>query len=398
MRGGDSTGLRAYNARLIVDAVRQAGALSKAEIARATGLSGQGASVIVNALIAEGVLEKRPKVRGQIGQPSTPIALKKRGATAIGVKIGRRSLEVLCLDLTGEVLESRVERYAAPLPGPTLSAARTLTEEVLERLGPAGRTRLAGIGIAMPDDLHAWSEELDLPATALADWREADPAALLAELTEAPVTRYNDATAACAAEILAGVSITRQSALYFYIGTFVGGGVVIGGRLYRGARQTAGALGSFPIDGMAPDGRPAQLIHAASAIDLERALSAAGLDAAAMITGQADDAARASAEPVFAAWCARAAPALARAIVGAISVVDFETVVIDGVLNPRWRRALRHAVAEEIRRQNLAGLTLPELATGSVGAQARVLGAALLPLNDRFSPDIDLLVRGAIAR
>lgn len=78
MRGGDTAGLRAYNERLIVSALLRSGALSKAEIARETGLSGQAASVIVNALIADGMLLKQPKVRGQVGQPSTPIAPNPR--------------------------------------------------------------------------------------------------------------------------------------------------------------------------------------------------------------------------------------------------------------------------------------------------------------------------------
>ena len=69
MRDGDSIGLRAYNERLMIATIRQAGALSKAEIARTTGLSGQAATVIVNSLLDEGLLVKREKVRGRVGKP-----------------------------------------------------------------------------------------------------------------------------------------------------------------------------------------------------------------------------------------------------------------------------------------------------------------------------------------
>ena len=65
--------------------------------------------------------------------------------------------------------------------------------------------------------------------------------------------------------------------VYFYIGAFAGGGVVLNGKLYSGPTGNAGALGSMPVPG--PDGRPAQLIDVASIAILERALKAHGRDA-----------------------------------------------------------------------------------------------------------------------
>ena len=117
MRGGDTTGLRAYNERLMITAIRQAGALSKAEIARTTGLSGQAATVIVNSLLDEGLLVKRDKVRGRVGKPFTPIALNPEGAYSIGIKIGRRSLEVLLVDFDGAIVASRSTSLSRPASG-----------------------------------------------------------------------------------------------------------------------------------------------------------------------------------------------------------------------------------------------------------------------------------------
>ncbi len=391
MRGGDSSGLRAYNERLIVSVIRQAGSLSKAEIARRTGLSGQGASVIVNALLDEGLLIKLGKIRGQVGQPSTPIALNPHGAFSLGVKIGRRSIQVALVDMLGETIARRGQRYAAPYPDETLSAAAAFSRELLDGLGEDEKRRVVGLGMAIPGDLHEWAEQLGLPADALSGWREADPAATLSRATGLEVSAYNDATAACAAEMIAGRAVTRSSALYFYIGTFVGGGVVIGGRLYRGAQLNAGAVGSMPLDRTAPGAPPRQLIASASAAHLEHALDAAGLDARAALTGARSDAA----DAVFERWLAGAAPALARAAVAAISVIDFETIVIDGLLPPPWRERLADRVRAEMSGFDRTGLSPAEVAVGSIGPGARALGAALLPLYDRFSPDKDLLGRSA---
>ena len=391
MRGGDATGLRAYNERLTITTIRQAGALSKAEIARTTGLSGQAATVIVNSLLDEGLLVKREKVRGRVGKPFTPIALNPEGAYSLGVKIGRRSLEVLLVDFAGTVVASRSTPYRAPLPAQTMALATGTAMELVDSLKRDLRARIVGLGVAMPWVLHEWSDVLGLDREAIAAWREIDVAADLEAATGLPVSVYNDATAACAAEMIAGDRIGRSSALYIYLGTFVGGGVVIDGRLHRGAQLNAGALGSMPMDGTGGDGRPHQLIHQASVIDLERALAAAGFDVSDMFgphdTPGADD--------VFDAWLRRAVEALARAVVSAMSVVDFEEVVIDGLLRPDWRRRVVDGVTGAYGRFDCTGLSPIEIATGSIGPKARVLGAALLPLIGRFSPDTDLLVKTA---
>ena len=91
----------------------------------------------------------------------------------------------------------------------------------------------------------------------------------------------------------------------------------------------------------------------------------------------------------------RAVEGLSRAVVSAMSVVDFEEVVIDGLLRPDWRRRVVDGVTSAYGRFDCTGLSPIEIAAGSIGPQARVLGAALLPLIGRFSPDTDLLVKTA---
>ena len=391
MRGGGTTGLRAYNERLMITAIRQTGALSKAEIARTTGLSGQAATVIVNSLLDEGLLVKREKVRGRVGKPFTPIALNPEGAYSMGVKIGRRSLEALLVDFDGAVVASRSTPYAAPLPAETMELATGTAVELMGTLKRRLRSRIVGLGVAIPWVLHEWSDVLGLDREAIAAWREIDVAAELQAATGLSVSVYNDATAACAAEMIAGDRIDRSSALYIYLGTFVGGGVVIDGRLYRGEQLNAGALGPMPMVERGGDGRPHQLIHEASVIDLERALIAAGFDVSEVFsphgTSDVDD--------VFDAWMRRAVEGLSRAVVSAMSVVDFEEVVIDGLLRPDWRRRVVDGVTGAYGRFDCTGLSPIEIAAGSIGPQARVLGAALLPLIGRFSPDTDLLVKTA---
>ncbi len=389
MRGGDSIGIRAYNERLMITAIRQAGALSKAEIARTTGLSGQAATVIVNALIEEGLLIKLKRVRGHVGKPFTPIALNPQGAFSVGVKIGRRSLEAILVDFHGKIVASRTERYEAPLPVPTMTAAVKASVELINFVESQFRQRIVGLGVAIPWDLHEWSDVLGLQPAALEDWRNIDVGDQLESSTGLTVSLFNDATAACAAEMIAGDRIRQRSALYFFLGTFVGGGVVIDGRLYRGEQTNAGAVGSMPMAGNDSDGQPSQLIHLASVIELERILAEAGFDITDMFNFSPDD----NAGMIFNKWMHCMVPALSHAIISATSVIDFQEVVLDGLLCPTWRQRIVDAVSDECAKFNHAGLSPFEIAIGSIGPSARVLGAALMPLIRRFSPDTDLLVK-----
>ncbi|PTW63002.1 putative NBD/HSP70 family sugar kinase [Breoghania corrubedonensis] len=392
MRGGDTTGLRAYNERLIMNALRRAGALSRAEIARETGLSGQAASVIVSRLIEAGLVVKREKVRGHVGQPSTPIAPNPAGAYSLGVKIGRHSVEALLVNLTGDVIGSCRERFPAPLPDRTIATVITQVRDLLGLLDEEARRRVIGVGIAMPGEIEAWATELDLAPGSLDGWRTADVPGALSAATGLEASLYNDATAACAAEMIAGTSITTRSALYVYMGTFIGGGVVLDGKLYVGEQANAGAIGSMPTGRAQGRRRAGQLIHCASVLQLERALEAAGFNSQEVLfTGNTTP----EIEAVFARWMEGTLPEFARAVVAALSIIDFEAVVVDGLLPPAWRNRLTAGLEESLADFNLSGLSSTLVTAGSIGPMARVLGAAMLPLEARFSPDTDLLVRSS---
>ena len=82
--------LRPYNERLLINLIRTDGEMSKADLTRASGLSAQTATVIVNRLVEEGLLKAGKAVKGKVGQPSTPYSLNPEGALSIGIKVGRR--------------------------------------------------------------------------------------------------------------------------------------------------------------------------------------------------------------------------------------------------------------------------------------------------------------------
>src|SRR6185295_12238724 len=101
-RGSSQGGLAQYNERVVLQAIRLHGPLPGAEIARLTQLTAQTISLISKRLLEDGLLKKGVPQRGKVGQPSVPLSLDPDGAYAIGVKVGRRSLDVLLVDFTGQ--------------------------------------------------------------------------------------------------------------------------------------------------------------------------------------------------------------------------------------------------------------------------------------------------------
>lgn len=371
---------RPPNERLVLSLLRQHGPLAKADIARASGLSAQTVSVLMRRLEGEGFLVKGDPVRGKVGQPSVPMALSPDGASFFGLKVGRRSVELALIDFNGAVRRRAMTLHAFPTPEGTLSFAEAEIDAVMSGLGPRATERIGGLGIATPFFLWNWAEKLGVPVAEMAGWREADLQRALAERYPFPVYLQNDGNAACSAEVVFGTGETPRDFLYFYIGYFIGGGVVLNGALYSGAGN-AGALGPMPVPSA---GGVRQLLDVASLSGLEVRLQRAGHDTAGMWQSAE---AWALDDGILADWLDEAATGIAHAIAAACVVIDFGAVVIDGWLPRAFCKRLVDTVESQLAGMDLTGWSKPDVRMGTVGADARTLGAAGLPLSERFLTD-----------
>ncbi len=378
-RGTNQSGMRDQNERLVLSLVRQNGSLAKTDIARMTRLSAQTVSVIMRELEEEGLLLRQAPVRGKIGQPSIPMALNPEGAYFIGLKIGRRSAELVLIDFLGNVRAMLQNSYRYPAPREILDFVSGGIMRMRAGLNSAQDSRIAGLGIAMPFELWNWADTAGAPRDVMDQWRHRDIRADIQAQCSFPVYLQNDATAACGAELVFGQTGNLRDFIYFYIGAFAGGGIVLNGRLYSGPTGNAGALGSMPVPGA--DGRPTQLIDVASLAILEKALNARGADASYLWTTPED---WVGDGPEFEAWFSSAGAALAYAIVSASSVIDFEAAVIDGWMPAIARQRLVEAVQQALGKIDVEGLKIPSVREGTVGIHARALGGASLPLSERF--------------
>ncbi len=388
-RGSNQSGLRAHNERLVLTLIRRMGPLAKAEIARLTGLSAQTVSVIMRALEADGLLRKGAPIRGKIGQPSIPMDLSPDGAYFLGLKIGRGSLELVLTNFLGDVI-GRVRNALRFLsPDDVVQFANAAITELTGQLLPKQQARVAGLGIALPFRLWDWPAMLSVETSNMEGWRDCDIAAEIAQSWNFPVYMRNDASAACGAELVFGDQNKPEDFLYLYVGFFVGGGLVLDNTLYSGRTGNAAALGSMPIGGLGAGMQ--QLVDVASLAVLEKSLIEHGLPTKLIWGGPTD---WAIPDAILDIWLTNAATGLASAIVSSSCLIDFECVVIDGWMPADVRAELTARTARMLDQTQVAGIEVPDMREGTIGSDARCLGAASLPLSDRFLVNRNAILKG----
>ena len=340
------------------------------------------------SLEGDGLLVQGRTEEGRVGQPSVPMSLKPGGAYSIGLKIGRRSADLVLMDFVGNVRKQLHETYAYPSPTGILEFVEAGVKVLAGELKPGELARVAGLGIAAPFELWNWADEAGASQAETDAWRGFDLQREVAELVAFPVFMENDATSACGAELVFGLGSQYPDFLYFFVGSFIGGGVVINSSLFKGRTGTAGALGSIPI----PDGHGGsqQLIEAASVHVLERKLTKAGIDPRPLWYS-ADDWVDFG-EPLQ-EWIESTARALAYAIVSSAAVIDFGAAIIDGGF-PAWvRKRVVEATRNSMLEMDQRGVIIPEILEGQVGSNARAIGGASLPLFSRYLLDFNSFLK-----
>jgi predicted NBD/HSP70 family sugar kinase len=390
LRGSNQSGMRDHNERLVLSLVRQQGGLAKSDIARITGLSAQTVSVIMRALEQDGLLLRGEPLRGRIGQPSVPMFLNPEGAFFLGLKIGRRSAELTLVDFLGRIRANQRQVYRYPTPGVvTAFVARTLPD-VLNSLLPTERTRISGMGVAMPFQLWNWVQFIGAPQSEMDAWRDRDIQSELAAITGLPVYVQNDATSACGAELVFGTGERPKDFLYFYFGYFIGGGLVMNGQLILGRSGNAAGVGPLPVLG--PDGKMQRLLAVASMAKLAEAMTAAGEPSDYL--WERPDFWTVSPQ-ILSDWMDGAAKGLAWAALSAASLLEIEAVMIDGWMPADVRAEITRRTHAALHALELDGIDPPQIREGTLGARARSLGAAAIPLSQRYLIDQNAAARDA---
>ncbi|MEO6300790.1 MAG: ROK family protein, partial [Paracoccaceae bacterium] len=277
-----------------------------------------------------------------------------------------------------------------PTPSAVIAFVAEALPGLISVLPPNQRDRIGGMGVAMPFQLWSWVQAIGAPQSEMDAWRDRDIQSELAAVSGMPVYLQNDATSACGAELVFGTGERPKDFLYFYFGTFIGGGLVLNGQLFLGRTGNAAGVGPIPVPG--PDGRIRRLFDSASMSVLADMMEAAGESSDHLWERpdhwQVSDA-------VLSAWLDLAAEGLASAILSAATLLELEAVLIDGWMPTAVRAEVTKRTALALSRLDLSGIAPPQVREGTVGAQARSLGAAAIPLSQRYLIDQNAAARSA---
>jgi N-acetylglucosamine repressor len=228
---------RAFNQGLVLRTLYDFGPVSRAEVARLTGLTRTTVSELVGEIIADGLA--REVGRGPSSGGKAPILLQivDDARFVIGLDLGERAFTGALVNLRGEI-----QRLAeAPVEGRDGDEALDIVERLVDDLMAGAPGAILGIGVGTPGLVDTetgtirWAVNLD--------WQDLPLGRILRERTGLPTYVANDSRAAAVGEYLFAGDRRASSLVAVKVGLGIGAGIVLGGELFQGDGFGAGEIG-----------------------------------------------------------------------------------------------------------------------------------------------------------
>jgi len=378
-RGLQHQGLRRANERAVLMVIAFNPGVSNAGIARLSGLAPQTVSAILVDLDRAGLISRGEVLRGRRGQPATPIFLDPQGAFSIGIEFGWAHIDVLLLNLHGQVLTRRRRNHEFPAPITVVDDLVAMIEEVRATLPADRRARMADIGLAMPTTFPQNLVVAGAPEAGPDLWEGIDLGVELHRRTGVQVSLFNDGNAACWAELMAFPKPRPGNFIYFLISRYLAAGIVGEGTLWEGPTGNSANLGSMLVSNAQGELQPAHFI--ASVTALEQRLTAAGIAFDPHDVTAWD---WASFGPVLDQWMTDTARALAPVVFNTTMVIESQLVIVDSILPPEIVKQVVERLEAELRKLPTSPHQPPQVLPGHMGALAPAVGAAELTLYRRY--------------
>lgn len=246
---GSQSSLHRANLERVLRAVRMAGSLTQAEIARSTGLSAATVSNIVRELKESGTVVVTPTSSG--GRRARSVSLSADAGIVVGVDFGHTHLRVAVGNLAHRVLAEESEPIdvdASAAQG--FDRAETLVERLLAQTGFRS-DKVIGVGLGVPGPIDVETGAIGSTAI-LPGWTGVEPGRELTSRLGMQVYVDNDANLGALGELVWGAGRGLSDLAYIKVASGVGAGLVISGQIYRGPGGTAGEIGHITLDESGP--------------------------------------------------------------------------------------------------------------------------------------------------
>lgn len=362
-----------HNRRVVIEAIRLHGKLTRVEIARLTKLTAQTVTNITRELELLGWIQSHSPVRSGRGQPAIPLSINPDGACSIGIHLDQGLLNIIVVDLAGMELLRRTATFqtsdALLIFNRVVLELQSLREELGERWH-----KILGFGWAMPGPFDVIGISSTGPTT-MHGWENINVSKELERIFQMPIWIANDATAAALGERLYGEAQQLSSFVYLFINKGLGAGLYLNGKIYDGHSHNAGEIGHIIVQ---PAGR---LCFCGNHGCLERYLSLqAAYEMCNLGTDATPEQLLALDPDVLGQWLEQAVPATRQAINIVECLFDAQTVILGGMIPesvlqtlvaqlPPYHQSVRSRIPNELR-----------VRVGKTGRDSAALGAAALPI------------------
>lgn len=387
-----SSALAAHRA-LLLDGIRAAGQISRAALARRTGLNAATVTVVVRGLINDGLIVESGRAASTGGKPAVLLSLAIESRFAVGVHLDHTATTYVLADLSGHVVARWSRRGGTDTQDPQQVVQR-MAADVTALVTQVGLTleRLTGVGLVSPGPATT-ATGIALSTPEMQPWIDFPLVDALAAATGLPVVLGNDATAAAIGEFWAGALDPTSVFAAVYMGTGIGAGILASGHPIVGASGNAGEIGHICV---VRNGLPCWcgsngcLETVASAGAIVQAAQRAGCDlSGALIDEQFAAAARAAmnGHPAAARIFDRAADDVAVAVHTLTNILDLDQVILTGpafaVSGPLFLPAIQQRLEQTFFARGAHPVTVSISANAT---DAAATGAAAMVLQSELAP------------
>jgi|SRR3990170_154145 len=240
--------IKLSNRAIIFRAIREAQTISRADLAKLTGLNPATITNIARELLEQGLIEEAGFSGSKGGRPSALLKICSKHSYIIAVRVSRHNIHALLTDLDLQYVVRRSVNSSS-LSHPVDISRPTLLNLIQTLITQSGvdPTRISGIGICAPGPLDAQRGMLIAPPN-FPSWPSTPIASIVESEIGFPTFLDNDANAAALAEKWFGGAKELNNFIYILIEDGVGGGLVFNGDIYRGEHDVAGEIGHMTID------------------------------------------------------------------------------------------------------------------------------------------------------
>ena len=397
--GRNQKDLRLINWAVVFRMIREAGEISRSELAQRTGLNPATVTHITREMLGQGLIEEAGLGESSGGRPRALLRLRSEQGYIIAVRLSRHNIQGMLTDLDMRTV-TRHEITSSSLSHPlevTLPNLLDLIQTLIDKSGVARET-IYGIGICAPGPLDARQGMLISPPN-FPGWPSMPIRQIVEERTGFPVFLDNDANAAALAEKWFGVAREMESFAYILVEDGVGGGIFVGGDIYRGEHDVAGEVGHMSVNFNGPVCDCGNIgcleLYAAPGVVENHACRAITEGKAShllgMVNGQLDrisfeliaQAAAEGDEVAFQAVTSIIDP-LAVGMTNVVNAFDPEAIIFGGKIGLA-AGLIQGPLQEKVARRALArGSRQVPILFGGLGAESPIIGAFALILRELF--------------